>query len=315
MISPIIVGCPPFSNRDDTYLNYVDKSIRLLQYCYDRGLRTFNARDHNELLLGSFLRQSKIERSTVTIMCKLNLPKRYTLNMMKAGAASQKAGFWSRHVLKSVHESMQDLQTHIDVLLVPRILPEVSGQEVMDALNQLVANGHVRYLCASQMPLDEFSHLQLIAERHHWANFAGYQSLYNLIYREDELHTIPHARDRGLALLSSVPLANGILARPVASRSGHMGSETVIDYLYGKNQSAVTHLQELAHNEQWPMASVAAAWVMSKGLTPTVGMVTRADVDNILGALEIALSSEDIAFLEQDYYPSRIWDQEFREYA
>ena len=318
MISPIIVGCPSFSNRQDTYLNYIDKNVPLLQYCYDNGLRTFNTRDHNELLLSSFLRQGKIDRSTVTIVCKLNLPKRYTLNMMTAnGSASapKKPGFWCRHVLNSVNESIQDLQTHIDVLVVPRILPEVSSQEVMDALNQLVVNGRVGYLCASQMPLKEFSELQHIAARHQWTKFAAFQSLYNLIYREDEQGMISYAREHGIALLSSVPLANGILAKPAANRDEHLGSETVLDYLYGRNQAAVSHLQELAEKEQWPMASVAAAWVMSKGLTPTIGVVTRSDVEDVLHALEISLSSRDIAFLERDYYPSRIWDQELNEYS
>ncbi|AQZ16990.1 hypothetical protein BZL39_L00580 [Zygosaccharomyces parabailii] len=318
MISPIIVGCPSFSNRQDTYLNYIDKNVPLLQYCYDNGLRTFNTRDHNELLLSSFLRQGKIDRSTVTIICKLNLPKRYTLNMMTAnGSASapKKPGFWCRHVLKSVSESIQDLQTHIDVLVVPRILPEVSSQEVMDALNQLVVKGRVGHLCASQMPLEEFSELQCIAGRHQWTKFAAFQSLYNLIYREDEPGMISYAREHGLALLSSVPLANGILAKPAANRGEHLGSETVLDYLYGKNQAAVSHLQELAEKEQCPMASVAAAWVMSKGLTPTIGVATRSDVEDALHALEISLSSRDIAFLERDYYPSRVWDQELNEYT
>lgn len=82
----------------------------------------------------------------------------------------------------------------------------------MEALQDLVKSGKVRYIGASSMHAWEFQKANHIAEKNGWTKFISMQNLYNLLYREEEREVIPYSLDAGIGGIPWSPLAFGILA-------------------------------------------------------------------------------------------------------
>lgn len=71
----------------------------------------------------------------------------------------------------------------------------------MEALNDLVRLGKVRYIGASSGYAWQFQKANSIAEKNGWAQFVSMQNLYNLIYREEEREMMPYCQDQGIAVI------------------------------------------------------------------------------------------------------------------
>ena len=86
--------------------------------------------------------------------------------------------------------------------------------ETLEALNDLVRAGKVRYLGASSMYAWQLAKALYLADRHGWSRFVSMQDHYNLIYREEEREMLPLCRAEGVGVIPWSPLARGRLARP-----------------------------------------------------------------------------------------------------
>ena len=71
----------------------------------------------------------------------------------------------------------------------------------MEALNDLVRSGKVRYIGASSMWGVQFAQLQFVAERNGWTKFISMQNRYNLLYREEEREMNRFCNDTGVGLI------------------------------------------------------------------------------------------------------------------
>jgi aryl-alcohol dehydrogenase-like predicted oxidoreductase len=81
----------------------------------------------------------------------------------------------------------------------------------MEALNDLVRSGKVRYIGASSMNAWQFQKANAIANKNGWAKFVSMQNMYNLIHREEEREMIPYCYDSCIASIHWSPLAKGLL--------------------------------------------------------------------------------------------------------
>jgi aryl-alcohol dehydrogenase-like predicted oxidoreductase len=180
----------------------------------------------------------------------------------------------------------------------------------------------------------EFQALQNVAEKHGWHKFISMQNYYNLIYREEEREMLPYCRDTGVgcipvrAIYYSItrnpsvcfptykyqwsPNARGILARPWGSTtdppSVRSANDTVISRLIdsesGANEAIVKAVEKVAKSRGVPMVVVATAWCLSKkGVNPIVGLNSKQRIDEILEAVKIVLTEEEVAMLEAAYLP------------
>lgn len=123
-------------------------------------------------------------------------------------------------------------------------------EEIMEALNDLVRSGKVRYIGASAMPAWQFQKLNNIAERRGWAKFVSMQNLYNLLFREEEREMIPYCLDAGIAGIPYSPLASGIITGNNRStiRAGTWQLMTTIypNTKQDSNDIIVDHVTEIA---------------------------------------------------------------------
>ena len=201
---------------------------------------------------------------------------------------------------------------YLDLYIIHRFDYETPIEETMEALNNLVKAGKVRALGASAMYGYQFYNMQLCAHEHGWARFEAMENRYNLLYREDERELIPICRQIGVSLMLYSPLAAGHLTRPtwkadtLRSRTDRVAM-CKYDRTEQQDMQIVARVHELAEKYQVQMQEIALAWHWAKGVaSPIVGATRAKYLDDAAAALHVALTDEDIAYLEEPYLPHRI---------
>lgn len=322
-ISPILVGCMSYGRKEwaEWVLEDKEKVFGILKHCYDRGLRTFDTADvysngYSERLLGEFLRKYNIDRETVVILSKVYSPTNERLPLTHGGSFNEAEeleltyhrGLSRKHILAGAKASTERLGTYIDVLQIHRFDPETPVEEIMRALNDVVDQGYSRYIGASTMRATELAELQFTAEKYGWFKFISSQSSYNLLYREDERELIPFAKKHGIGLIPWSPNARGTLTRPADQTSERVKSDPTYrrlgwNILKDNEKEIVNRVEEVAKKKGFSMATIATAWVLSKGAYPIVGLNSIERVDEALQALDVKLTDEEIFYLEEKYLP------------
>ena len=130
----------------------------------------------------------------------------------RMGLGPNDAGLSRRHVLRAVEDSLRRLQTDwLDLYVTHQVDPQTPLEETVQALSDLVRQGKVRYLGASNIEAWRLTRALWIADRRHLARYEGVQNEYNLLHREIEAEVLPLAADQGLAVTPFSPLAGGFL--------------------------------------------------------------------------------------------------------
>ena len=158
----------------------------------------------------------------------------------------------------------------------------------------------------------QFFNIQLAARDHHWTPFVAMENHYNLLYREDERELIPICQQMGVSLMPYSPLAAGHLARPTwTAESLRAQTDRVAKGKYDRMQEQdmqiIKRVQELAENKQCLMSQIALAWQWARGVaSPIIGATKTHYLDDAAGALNIHLTEEELAYLEECYVPHPI---------
>jgi aryl-alcohol dehydrogenase (NADP+) len=224
------------------------------------------------------------------------------------------SGLSRKRIFAAADASLKRLGTDfIDLYQIHRYDPATPVEETMEALNDLVRAGKVRYIGASSMWAWQFAKMQHAAERAGWTRFVSMQNHYNLVYREEEREMIPLARDQGVGLVPWSPLARGFLAgnrgrddRSTGATERARTDEIALRLYYQDSDFAVLEaLKQLAQKKGVSNASLAYAWLISKpGVTaPIVGASKVWQLEEAVGALEVGLSAEESEVLEVPYRP------------
>src|SRR5271167_2562054 len=131
---------------------------------------------------------------------------------MRTSGSLLHTGLSRRHILASVDGSLRRLGTDwIDVYIAHRVDPHTPLEETLEALDQTVRAGKVRYLGYSNWPAWMAAKAVELQKKNGWARFVTAQMYYSLIGREIEYDTIPFCLDAGIGLMVWSPLARGYL--------------------------------------------------------------------------------------------------------
>jgi aryl-alcohol dehydrogenase (NADP+) len=253
----------------------------------------------SEEFLGRALRDLGVNRDEVVIATKVNGPMREGPNSV---------GLSRKAILAEVDHSLRRLGTDfIDLYQIHRLDRRTPMEEVLEALDDVVRAGKVRYLGASSMWAWEFAKMLHLADTHGWTRFVSMQNYYNLAYREEEREMLPLCRDEGIGVIPWSPLARGRLARPWDATTERSEHDTFAASLYTEaaDRAVVEGVVEVAAERGVPMAQVATAWMLSKpGITaPIIGATKPHHIPDAVAAVELTLSDEEIARLEAPYAP------------
>lgn len=182
----------------------------------------------------------------------------------------------------------------------------------MEALNDLVRSGKVRYIGCSSATAWEFQKANAIAEKRGWAKFVSMQNLYNLLYREEEREMFPYCLDAGIACINWSPLARGLLTGKNRS-SVRLDSDHAIEHFFSKkvdanNDEIVDRVVEVAERLGHTPAQVSLAWLLTKPhvTSPIIGAGRESNLYDLIGALDVKLTEEDVKYLEEPYIPRQV---------
>ena len=224
-------------------------------------------------------------------------------------------GLSRKHVMASIDASLVRLGTdYVDLYQIHRWDAETPIEETLSALHDIVRAGKARYIGASSMAAWQFTQALYLADRHGWTRFVSMQNHYNLVYREEEREMLPLCRDQGIGIIPWSPLARGFLAgnRRAADRSdtARAATDTIAHELYYADSDfrIVARVGGLAARRGVSSAQIALAWVLKQpGVTaPIIGASKMPQLDQALAALEITLTDEECAELEELYEPHRL---------
>ena len=261
-------------------VNFIDTAN-----CYAHGT--------SEEYIGAALRELGVPRDQVVLASKV---------FFNEGGLSREA------INREIDGTLRRLQTdYLDLYIIHRFDYETPVEETMEALDALVRAGKVRALGASAMYAYQLHNMQNVAAQNGWTPFSSMQCHYNPLYREDEREMIPVCRQFGMALTPYSPLASGHLCRPTwDSASKRSTTDATMRNKYDADREhdmpIVARVSELAEKHDVPMSRIALAWHWARGVeAPIVGCSKPERVDDAAAALDVALTSEEIAYLEEPY--------------
>lgn len=221
-------------------------------------------------------------------------------------------GLSRKHIMDAIDNSLRRLGTdYVDLYQIHRWDYETPIEETLEALHDVVKAGKARYVGASSMYAWQFAKALYTADLHGWTRFVSMQNHYNLIYREEEREMIPLCHEEGIGLIPWSPLARGFLTgnrtRDKSGPTKRSKSDSFAHQMYYQDDdfAVVDRVVELAQRHAVKPAQIALAWMLHKpGITcPIIGASKMHHLEEAVAALNIKLSQEDIAFLEEPYMP------------
>ena len=232
----------------------------------------------------------------------------------RMGEGQNQQGLSRKHIMDQVDASLRRLQTdYIDLYQIHRWDYKTPIEETLEALNDCVRAGKVRYIGASSMFAWQFSKALHLSKQNGWASFVSMQNHFNVIYREEEREMIPLCQDQGIGLIPWSPLARGVVT---GSRGRHENSslrsqtDGFGDSMYGRpaDFDVADAVAQVAEMKGISRAQVGLAWVMNNPAVsaPIIGTTKIAHLEDAVGAVEVKLTAEEIAILEAPYQPNRI---------
>ncbi len=215
------------------------------------------------------------------------------------------SGLSRKAILEQIDASLTRLGTdYVDLYQIHRFDPETPVAETMEALHDVVKAGKVRYLGASSMFGWQFAKLQRAAEAGGWTPFVSMQNQYNLLRRQDEPELMALCADTGVGLVPYSPNGKGRLARPWGQQSTRSSTDHVVQAFDSPTDEPVVNaVQKLAEARGVTMAQIALAWVLRHpGVSaPIVGATKPHHLPEAVAALELTLSDDEAATLEEPY--------------
>jgi len=230
---------------------------------------------------------------------------------MRAGPNG--AGLSRKAIMSEVDASLRRLGTdYVDLYQIHRWDYDTPIEETLEALHDIVKAGKARYIGASSMHAWQFARALGIAERHGWTRFVSMQNLVNLLYREEEREMLPLCAAEGIGVIPWSPQARGKLTRDWNYTSIRTETDEAFGRLFAKTEDAdrkvVDRVAQVAAARGISRAQVALAWLLAKPVitAPIVGATKLQHLDDALAAVDVRLSEDEIAGLEEPYVPHAV---------
>lgn len=252
-VSVVGLGCNNLG-RANTVTESQEGTDAVVHAALDAGVTFFDVADSygrepglSETMLGKALGRRRDEAVVAT---KFGLDMRGT-NGKDYGARGSRS-----YIIRAAEASLRRLGTDwIDLYQFHTPDPLTPIEETLDALNELVASGKVRYIGHSNRAGWQIAEAEFVARSRGGARFISAQNHYNLLDRRAELEVIPAAEAYGIGVLPYFPLANGLLTGKYAPHQAPEGSRL---------SHTRTHLVDDA---DWQQLKQFSAFAADRGLT------------------------------------------------
>jgi 1-deoxyxylulose-5-phosphate synthase len=310
-VSRICLGCMSYggSNRGNHAWSLDEETSRpFIRRALESGINFFDTANRyslgsSEEILGRAIKDFA-RREEVVVATKV-------YGRMRPGPNG--AGLSRKAIMAEIDASLQRLGTdYVDLYQIHRWDYDTPIEETLEALHDVVKAGKARYIGASSMHAWQFARALGIAERHGWTRFVSMQNLVNLLYREEEREMLPLCAAEGIAVIPWSPQARGRLTRDWDYTSIRTETDEAFGRLFAKTHDAdkkvVDRVAQVAAARGIPRAQVALAWLLAKPViaAPIVGATKLEHLDDALASVEVKLSTEEVATLEEPYIPHAV---------
>ena len=306
-VSRLVLGTMnfgPFTDEPDAHA--------IMDSALDAGINFFDTanvygwgdeKGRTEEIIGTWFAQGGDRRDRTVLATKVY-----------ANMAGDGATVWPNHdklsavnIRRAVDASLRRLGTdHIDLYQFHHIDRATPWEEIWQAMDVLVQQGKILYVGSSNFPGWNIARANEIAARRGSLGLVTEQCLYNLVERRAEMEVIPAAEAYGLGVIPWSPLAGGLLGGVL--RKEQEGART--RSASGRSKAAledpalrakVQAYEDLCDKHDVAPGDVGLAWLLTRpGVTgPIVGPRTQGQLDSALRAVELELSEEFLAGLEE----------------
>jgi len=250
----------------------------------------------SESMLGRWMSARK-NRSHIIIATKLG---------SRMGSAPDMQGLSRRYMIREVEASLKRLQTdYIDLYQAHQDDQNTPLEETMAAFDDLVQQGKVRYIGASNYSAERLREALQVSDQHGYARYESLQPPYSLVNRaEYERDLEPLCIEQGIGVITYSSLASGFLSgkyRPGKELPSSPRAKRIQErYMNEKGFRILEQLDRVAAAHHATVAQVALAWIMARpGITAAIASATSVEqVRELLGAVDLNLNKEDVASLD-----------------
>jgi aryl-alcohol dehydrogenase-like predicted oxidoreductase len=300
-IVPLVLGGNVFGWTIDA-----STSFRVLDAFVDRGFNFIDTADvysrwlpgnhggESETILGQWFQKSG-KRDKVVLATKVG-------NDMGDG----KQGLNKKYILEEVEASLKRLQTdHIDLYQSHKDDESTPLQETLEAYQQLIQQGKVRIIGASNYKGDRLTEAIQVAQQHNLPVYQTLQPEYNLYDRQDyEQDLAPVAEKLHLGVIPYFSLASGFLTgkyKTVADTKGKNRGSRVEKYFDARGEKILKALDEVSKQTHAKQASVALAWLLAQPtITAPIASATSTDqLESLFAAVDLKLDAASLEKLDQ----------------
>ena len=272
-VSALGLGCGNFGGIGRS-MALVGKGIserdacRIMDRAWEMGINFFDTADSygggfSEVFIGNWLRmKGSSVRDQLLLSSKV-------FNPMRSGP--NEGGLSRIHILREIEVSLKKLGTdHLDMYLIHEPDSRTPLEETLSVLDDLIRQGKVRYIGASNMPSWLLEKALWISDRLNLRRFEWVQNSYSLLDRYDEYEMFPLCAAERLGYTPFSPIAGGFLSGkyrlneppPEGSRLA-LTPEHFQDYLNKKTFDALEELRACSAERGMDMATLALAWMTS----------------------------------------------------
>lgn len=228
------------------------------------------------------------------------------------GEGPNDVGLSRKHVLRAVQASLRRLATdYVDLLQIHTWDPGTPLEETMRTLDQLVRDGLVRYVGASNLTGWQLERSIQLARAQGLEPFTTLQPQYNLLSRGIEWEVLPVCAEYGIGVLPWGPLAGGWLTgkhRPSGPAAGSRVVTALPEHQEAWQKRAedrtwavIRVLREIAEGHGASPAQAALNWLRARPLvtSPILGARSLEQLEDNLGCVAWRLSAEEVGQLDQ----------------
>jgi aryl-alcohol dehydrogenase-like predicted oxidoreductase len=278
-VSPLCFGTMSFGGIADR-----ETSAAMFHRCRDAGINMFDcanvyADGRSEEILGELIAGCRDE---VVITSKAYFP---------TGDDPNARGASRYHLVRAVENSLRRLGTdRIDVFFVHRFDEETDLRETLQTLDDLVRQGKVLYLGASNFAAWQVAKALGIQAQEGWTPFHVLQPMYNLAKRQAEVEILPMAASETLAVTPYSPLGGGLLTGKYGRKQRPDSGRLVENQMYQTRYGADVHyaiaerFTEFARQIGEDPVALAVSWVAHHP-TVTAPIIGARNVDQLNGSL------------------------------
>ncbi len=303
-VSPLCLGTMQFGWSAEEPLSH-----RILSAAYEAGINFMDTADIYsrwvpgnpggvaEEIIGRWMKAARIPREKLVIATKVR---------GRMGDGPNDEGLSRFHIIQAVEASLRRLQTdYIDLYQTHWPDENTPIEETLHALDDLVKQGKLRYIGASNYTAWQLMQALWTADKYNLARYDSLQPHYNLLHREEfERELAAVCKTYGLGVIPYSPLAGGFLTgkyRRENTTPDSVRAKGLQHACTEKNFALIDRLDAIANSHHASVSQVALAWLLADPLItgPIIGPNKLEQLTDNLGALEVHLTGNELQTLNK----------------